>query len=131
MTITANIVNDYSCPTDGTSDCRAAFLAFKADAQGLDADLTVPAHTYQFLTNTGSNDGYYLFEGIKSLVVHATGATFSDGGFSSGAGFFFGTRGQSDDRTHHARIATAQAGASTLTVIDGNVSRFTIGNIYW
>lgn len=127
MALTKNIVTDYGCPINGTSDCRAAFVAFKADAQGLDADLTIPAHTYQFLNNSGSNDDFYIFEGIKSLVVHATGATFSNGDGSSGTGIQLGTRGLFQDNTHHARIATALAGTTTISVTDGNVSRFTSG----
>lgn len=120
-----NIVTDYSCPTNGTSDCRAAFLAFKVDAQGLDADLTVSG-TYQFLTNAGPLANYYLFEGIKNLTVHGA-ATFSDGGLSSNAGFFLGTQGLTNDASHHARIATAKAGSLTISVTDGNVARFTAG----
>lgn len=127
MPLTKNIVSDYGCPVNGTSDCRAAFLAFKTDAQGLDADLTVPAHTYAFLANAGSNDDFYLFEGIKSLVVHATGATFLNGGSPGSGGFFLGTKSLFNDPNHHARISTAQAGTTTLTVTDGNISRFTIG----
>lgn len=46
MTLVKNIVTDYACPVDGTTDSRPAFLAFKADAQGQNAILTIPAHTY-------------------------------------------------------------------------------------
>ena len=74
MPITKNIVTDYGCPTDGTTDCRTAFLAFKADAQGQNAVLTAPLHTYKFGA-AGSAAASRIFEGISSLVVEWGGST--------------------------------------------------------
>jgi hypothetical protein len=118
MAFTKNIVTDYGCPIDGTSDCRPAFLAFRSAAQGLDAALTVPAHTYKFLFNAGPVSDAYIFEGIKSLVLSGSGATLSNGGVAGG-GFELGSRGLFNDNIHHGRIAAARA---------ADASRFTVGN---
>lgn len=127
MSLDKNIVTDYLCPINGTSNCRSAFLAFKADAQGLDSTLTIPAHTYQFHTNAGSNADNYLFEGIANLTVSGYGATLGDnggtGGFSLGAqGVGLGSPASS------ARIASTKAGQVSVTLISiGDASLFTVG----
>lgn len=128
MPITKNIVSDYSCPTDGTSDCRAAFISFKTEMQAA-ADqviLTVPAGTYQFHANGGAAANSFLFDGIPDLIVEGTGATFADNG---GTGNFrMGTTGLSQNNTSHANIESVEAGATAVTLLTASQhSRFAVG----
>jgi hypothetical protein len=128
MALNKNIVTDYGCPTNGTSDSRPAFLAFKADAQGQDATLTIPAHTYTFKTNAGSNADNRIFEGISNLTVLGIGATLNDSGGTGG--FIIGCAGvpvASPQST--ARLQQAFAGQNTVTlntIADNSI--FTNGN---
>lgn len=116
MTLTRNIVTDYGCPVNGTSDCRPAFLAFKADAQGLDAVLTVPAHTYNFKVNAGSNEDNFIFKGIPSLIVDMTGATVTDD--AGAGGFTLGGSGLDFTVHNSPRVASARAGDTFVTCLN-------------
>jgi hypothetical protein len=105
MAITKDIVADYSCPTDGTSDCRAAFLAFKADAQGETATLNIPAGTYTFASHAGPVENTYIFNGIPDLTVNMAGVTFVQDFFALGARTVLATAGT------FARVDTVIAGS--------------------
>lgn len=117
MTITKDIVADYSAPTNGTSDARAAFLSFRTfgAAQTDDIVLTVPAHTYTFKLNPGDVGDNFLFKGIKSLIVEGAGATWNDD--SGNGGFQLGGLGAAFNNTHDARVATVAAGATSVTLL--------------
>ena len=128
MAITKDIVADYGCPTNGTSDCRAAFLAFRAEAQGETATLNIPAGSYNFTFNSGSNDGYLLFKGIPDLTVNMTGATFLDDGGTSGAGYSIGSGSMTGTAGNFARVDSVNPGARSVkckTV--GDATNFTVG----
>lgn len=127
MTIIANITSaPYNCPTDGTSDCRSAFVALKADAQGQDVVLTIPPHVYKFHAS-GSLDDSYIFEGIAHLIVEGAGATLADN--AGAGGFFLGTRGVGNAIPQSsARIQSTKAGQTSVLLITGaDAALFTIG----
>lgn len=114
MTIQVTITDaPYNCPTDGTSECRTAFQAFRADHQFADigdelVELTCPAHTYTFI------DGFenYIFGGVRNLLVLGIGATFKDGYTLGGKATVF-------DDVHDIELASdVSAGATSITVTD-------------
>lgn len=110
MAITKNIVTDYGCPTNGTSDCRPYFLAFKADAQGQTATLTIPGPFTYDVQTAGSNEDLYLFKGIPDLTVIATGATLK----STVDGYFLGSGSMSGNLGTFARVDSVSAGSSSV-----------------
>jgi hypothetical protein len=132
FTVTAAqfVAAPYNCPTDGTSDCRVAFLTFKAAAQGLDSVLNIPAgHTYKFLATGGPTADSFIFSGIPSLIVDAgAGATFNpinNIGWGNEIGIDNGAVG-----TCSARTQTAFAGQSTITLINHtDAALFAVGRV--
>lgn len=127
MSFDLNIVTDYSSPTNGTSNCSAAFAAFKNDVQGQSGILRIPAHTY-FHGGTATYLDRYLFAGIPNLVVEGTGAIFTDLGTSSDYHFGASNAVYQDD-AHSARLKTASAGQSYLELVTiGDYTKFIIGD---
>lgn len=128
MAITATITDPpYNCPTNGTSDARAAFLAFRADAAGQVATLNLPAvgaSAYYFDPASAlTNDYYDLFKGIPDLTVNMTGVTLK-GAFTAGAGNPMpGTAGT------FAKVNSVFVGASSVTCkTASDANNFTVGN---
>lgn len=125
MTFTRDIVANYSCPIDGTSDCRAAFLTWKADAQGLDSVLTVPAHTYNWHSGTDN----FPFDGIPSLIVDAAfGTIFTDNGGTGNISWGTTAGVQNATPATQARIQTVNRGSSNVQLVTiADASIFTVG----
>lgn len=133
MAITKNLVTDYGADPTGVVSIQTPLTNFQTDAQGQDANLTIPAGTY--LGNSGNF--YFWIDGILDLNVTATGATFNDlptlqthhiqqAGIDSTTGGFGGTGGK------NARIQTANIGATSVTLTAasasaGHISRFSVG----
>ncbi len=128
-----NLVTDYSCPVDGTTDCSTAWLSFTTFLAGLvagdDVTLTVPSHTYVF-KKIGGGAGISMLPGLLgglTVTVDApSGATFTDG--VGGSGFFLANQiGIVEDDVHSARIVTAAAGATSVTLLTtAQHSRFAV-----
>lgn len=128
MAITKNIVTDYSCPTNGTSDCRAAFLSFKSDVQGQDATLTIPAGTYNFKHNAGATANSFPFDGIPNLIVSGYGAIITNDSGAGEMGLGTITAVSVGIPQSSARIQTAIRGSSSVllvTLADNSV--FSVG----
>lgn len=124
---TKNPVTDYGAPTNGTSDATVAFQSLADFMSGTmvagdDITVTVPAHVYNFSGNIS------LFPGVLggiTTVVNATGATFKA---ASGGTFFLSNQvAIRDDSTHSARVATANAGDTSITLLTPSQnSRFSV-----
>lgn len=112
----------YNCPTNGTSDCWAAFDAFRIARAGQTGTLLVPAGTYNFGPNPAPSA--YIFGGVPNLTVNMTGATFQ--ALAGGGSFEFGG-GDAIDFTISVqpRIQSVQAGATSITLsIPADASKF-------
>jgi hypothetical protein len=126
-----NIVTDWSAPTNGSSDARPAFLAFRdwAVALGTPVRLTLPAHTYMFHEGTGDLD---IFGGIPRLLVLGAGATLTENLGTPGAiTFRLGGLGGviEDNGETSAPIETVAAGASSVTLVSiGDAGLFSAGD---
>lgn len=116
MPFTATITDPpYNCPTDGTSDVMPAFLAWKADAQGLSSVLNVPAHTY----NTKANADRFPFDIGAPLIVQGAGAgltVFTDDGGSGSISFGTAVAVSVASPQKQARIQSVAAGSSLLVL---------------
>jgi hypothetical protein len=101
-------------------------------------ELDVPAGSVcEFITSTGINvpsassgqfSGRFFARGIRHLRVVGYGATFDDAN-GTGAGYFVGSLGQSQDSAHDARVYRAFAGATSVQLLDPTQSAlFPAGN---
>ena len=133
MAITKDIVADYGADNTGVADVGPEFYTdFKADAAGQDATLTVPAGTYNFNSRPG---GFFWAEGMTSLVVNATGSTWTSAGAS---GPILGSSHMAQAGINavggkSARLRTVSAGATQVRLTaqsasDGHISRAVVGS---
>jgi hypothetical protein len=130
MPFTKNVKTDYGAVGDGVANDRAAFLAFKAAAAGLDSVLTVPAGTYFIGARASAPDADedYLFSGIPTLIVEGTGATLTDGGTAND--YHLGARHAFyNDGSTQALTQTVSAGSSTVELVtSGDHTQFSVGD---
>lgn len=137
---TKNFVTDFSAPTDGTSDCYAAWaswLAFLvARSVGDDITLTIPnagaggANTYVF--NRFGFATQPMASGVDggiSVTINFSGVTLSNG-VSDGSGLNFSGKTIPEDGAASAYIDSVNAGATSVTVKTlSDTSKFKVGNM--
>jgi hypothetical protein len=100
MVDTVTITTDprYMCPTNGTSDCRDAFLLFKDDYQGQEVILEIPNRLA-----LDADEGN-VFDGIANLTINAHGSLFI--GYGTGFGSVGAFQNTSGTNTHMAPLVT-------------------------
>lgn len=148
MAITKNIVSDYGAAGDGVADDGPEFCRdLRADLQGQDCTLTVPAGSYLFNTVGTGGSGFFR-SGATSFTMTATGATLLQGASNGpNLGTFHMAQNGIDETTgdangwagwpttggHSARIQTVSAGATSVTLdaassAAGHISRAVVGS---
>jgi len=120
-----NFITDYSATCNGVADDSTALAAWNtagvAQNPGKILLYIPPGSKCRFVTNNAivwnPSD---TNPAIQNAVIWAYGASV-DITYIGGGGFY-------TNDLNHALINTASAGATTVTVNDGNVSRFTVGD---
>jgi hypothetical protein len=132
--VAKNIVTDFGATCNGAGNDNAAFTAFNSWAKTWQAsnsgqiELDIPNGSVCMFTNRSNTMGNWFARGIKNLLVVGYGATLSDNN-GTGNGFFLGGFGQFGDNAHSARLATAAAGANTVTLLSPTQAfLFKVGN---
>ncbi len=136
-----NIKTDFGAKCNGIDNDVQAFTNFHEWAlnwqktnTGL-IELDIPAGSVcEFITSdgitgiTGNNySGRFFAMGLKKLLVVGYGATLDDAN-GTGAGYFLGGVGIVQDSHHSARVGTAPAGATNVTLLTpSQTSLFTVG----
>jgi hypothetical protein len=122
--VAKNIVADFGARCDGVTDAAPAFAAFNtwARTQTLPVQLTIPSGSVcSFRTDAAR----WWAKGIKNLLVLGYGASIRN----DGGGFQLGTAGVVHDSAHSARLATVNAGASSVSLLTASKSSlFAVGN---
>jgi hypothetical protein len=137
MAITKNIVTDYGCDPTGVADTSAIlWLNLNPDMQGVDADITFPAGTYNWASSFAA---LRWINGVGTLNVYANGSTNTGEPFlqTSHIGQIgidataqtpsgFSTAGGKS-----ARIQTVNRGSNSVTLTAasasaGHISRFAV-----
>lgn len=132
MTIRKKIIADYTAPTDQTADANQAFIDARdagvaAGAEKFVLSLERPI-TYQIFNEIAETRPAAVFDGPKDIEIDGCWAMITDHVDHSGP-WGPGALGVVDDNVSHARIATVAAGATVLEVIDGNIARFSEGDV--
>jgi hypothetical protein len=130
--ISKNLITDFGAAGDGIADDTTSFMNFRAWAVAWQEsgnagqiELVLDSgHTFLL----GSSIPVYsnaFTTGIKKLLISASGASLTTG---RDYGFWIGGPGVSEDDIKCALFATANAGASSITLrTPSQHSRFTIG----
>ncbi len=139
-----NIKTDFGAACNGVDNDVQAFtdfhewaLQWQSTNDGI-IELDIPAGSVcEFIASarinvpsasSGQFSGRFFARGIRHLRVVGYGAAFDDAN-GTGAGYFVGSLGQSQDNAHDARVYTAFAGATSVQLLDPTQSAlFTAGN---
>lgn len=125
----------YDAVCDGATDDASAWnswIAASVSANPTTAKLYIPPGSRCVISNTafyltGGNCCDSTAAGIKNVVIWGYGATLLNKATDFNQ-YFIGGQAFYTDTTHHALIATANPGDTAVTVTDGNVGRFSVGD---
>lgn len=137
MAITKNIVTDYGCDPTGVADTSAIlWLNLNPDMQGVDADITFPAGTFNWASSFAA---LRWINGVGTLNVYAAGSVNTGEPFLQtshiaqiGIDATVNTpSGFSTAGGKSARIQTVNSGANSVTLTAasasaGHISRFAV-----
>lgn len=118
--------DDFGAIAGNTAACDTAIANWKkyGASQGANlAQMVIPAGNYPISGGPGTANS--ITGGIQKAQISGYGATLT---LAAGDRIVVGGGGKFNDDQHHALIASANAGATSVTVTDGHVARFAVGD---